>query len=429
MASRSRSSIRRSKNRIELNSGRYELELAGEKPGLKLSTERFTIKRGDVIVATVRHESTASATKPNAAPELMRGPEPEQVGEIACFESPHDFTHFVGMSPDSRRVVYTTAGEAKDGQWLPGTDPAIWIGDLDNPSHPRKIGLPSPSSVALSKDGRLVLTAGNDKMLRLWDIETGKSRLIRSEEGGIGQVAFAPDQLHAAYLMEGAIRLCDLKTGEVVMTLRGHPKIRCMFQFCDDGNRLVSAGIEDHTIRVWDLKTGDEVRPMQHGDGVISIAVFADSRRVLSASSDATIRVWDIETGRELRRIMGIANGNGWGGRVAVSPDGRRALFVADAGDQQPVWLWDLETGQAIHRFRRAQDLSGHSRFRPMVASRSRPAWTRPSAFGHCPRVARPVSCRPWSRRLISSVTPGPSMGSPSLRMDVASCPVPVMVR
>ncbi len=47
------------KNEVDLRSGRYDLELPVDKPGLRLSSEHFTIKRGDKTIVTVRREPPA----------------------------------------------------------------------------------------------------------------------------------------------------------------------------------------------------------------------------------------------------------------------------------------------------------------------------------------------------------------------------------
>jgi Leucine-rich repeat (LRR) protein len=69
------------KNKVELNSGNYELELQGDKPGLRLSTEKFTLKRGDRTVVTVSREpapESPSNEKPPAAPRpTVPAPTPE----------------------------------------------------------------------------------------------------------------------------------------------------------------------------------------------------------------------------------------------------------------------------------------------------------------------------------------------------------------
>src|SRR5262249_2179418 len=91
------------------------------------------------------------------------------------------------------------------------------------------------------------------------------------------------------------------------------------------------------------------IREMRHGNHVHGLAVFPDGRRALTGSCDRTIGVWDLETGQQLRRITGVANG--YGASVAVSPDGRRALFGVD----NTIPLSDLETGGEVAR------LEGHT--------------------------------------------------------------------
>jgi hypothetical protein len=55
---------------LVLNSGRYELKLDGERDGLRLSTETFTLKRGDKAIVTVRRVDSDSPR-----PGLDRHPE------------------------------------------------------------------------------------------------------------------------------------------------------------------------------------------------------------------------------------------------------------------------------------------------------------------------------------------------------------------
>jgi len=155
----------------------------------------------------------------------------------------------------------------------------------------------------------------------------------------LGAVAFSPDDQHAAYVCDMTIHLCDLKTGDELMSFRGHEARIAKVGFCAAGRRIVSCS-DDKTIRVWDVETGTELRRMAHGHGVSDLAIFPDGRRVLATSADSSI-VWDLETGRQVRRISRTASS------VAVSPDGRRALF----GEYMAVWLWDLERDEKIERW------------------------------------------------------------------------------
>ena len=60
-----------------------------------------------------------------------------------------------------------------------------------------------------------------------------------------------------------------------------------------------------------------------HKDWVHRVAITPDGRRAVSGSADSTVRVWDLETGQCLATLEGHTH-IVWG--VAVTPDGRRAI-------------------------------------------------------------------------------------------------------
>ena len=127
--------------------------------------------------------------------------------------------------------------------------------------------------------------------------------------------------------------------------------------FSPDGERALSGGL-DHTMRLWDVKTGKELRKFE-GDmeWVHSVAFCRNGKCVLSGSGglfqngqwvhgmDQTVRLWDVETGQELKRLEGHTD---WVDAVAFLPDGRRAL---SGSLDRSLRLWDLETGKEIRRF------------------------------------------------------------------------------
>ena len=72
-----------------------------------------------------------------------------------------------------------------------------------------------------------------------------------------------------------------------------------------DGRHVI-AGSADGAIRVWDLVSQQVLRPLTgHEDRVTALASMADGDRVVSASPDHTIRVWDVKTGEPLVTFAG----------------------------------------------------------------------------------------------------------------------------
>ncbi len=91
------------------------------------------------------------------------------------------------------------------------------------------------------------------------------------------------------------LRLCDAST----RTLRGHSGMVTCVAYSPDGRRLVSAGYDDATFRVWDVGSGQLIRSGGRSNRVICVAYSPDGRRIASGGgSDNTAQLWDAASGR-----------------------------------------------------------------------------------------------------------------------------------
>src|SRR5205807_10511606 len=67
-----------------------------------------------------------------------------------------------------------------------------------------------------------------------------------------------------------------------------------------DGKRVLTSS-EDKTLRLWDTRTGQQLRVFEdHTSSFRSAALSQDGKRVLSGSEDKSVRLWDADTGKEL---------------------------------------------------------------------------------------------------------------------------------
>jgi WD40 repeat protein len=129
--------------------------------------------------------------------------------------------------------------------------------------------------------------------------------------------------------MDHTVKVWDLDSGEEQRALRGHTFIVDSVALSADGRYVVSAS-RDQTVRVWDLGTGEEQRTLRgHTDGVTGVALSADGRYVVSTSYDHTVKVWELDTGKQAANFFG----NGALYCCATTPNGG-TFVIGDSGGQ-----------------------------------------------------------------------------------------------
>jgi WD40 repeat protein len=214
-------------------------------------------------------------------------------------------------------------------------------------------------SIVFSPDNKILAVSGYT-VIEMWDVVTWRKLQTFQNRNLDASIAFSPDGKILASssigeegrVWSGSIRLWDVASGSELKPLTGHAGLINSFAFSPDGRTIASAS-SDRTIKFWDVATSEELRTFAgHTSRVYSVAFSPDGRMLASGSADETVKLWDVATGKELTTLAGHRP---WIVKIAFSLDGKilttqsRAL-VAKIGDSI-VKLWDIETGRELKSF------------------------------------------------------------------------------
>ena len=177
---------------------------------------------------------------------------------------------------------------------------------------------------------------------------------------GVTSIAFSPT---GEWIVSGSedhtIKVWDLSSGKEIRTLAGHSAFVRSVALSSDGELLASAG--DDIIKLWDLETGEEIRTLSGHSSIVQRLVFSPDGKILaSAGNDKTIKLWNPNTGEVIRTLSGTNIIEA----LSFSPDGQT---IASGDWDSNVKLWNFNSGEEIRTF------SGHSKtIRGLSFSRDR---------------------------------------------------------
>lgn len=196
------------------------------------------------------------------------------------------------------------------------------------------------TAVAISNDGKLALSGSQDKTVKLWDLSSGKSIQTFYPKALPLSIAFSPDnKFFATESKNYNISLWSISKRKPLKVFKGHTAPISTISFSGGGQFLVS-GSQDQSAKIWDLKSGVNIRSLKAPGTIHSIFLESDGQHIqLASTSNNTI--WNIATG--VSKATFTSNPK-WE-KAIYSPDG---LYLLSTNSDQSLTLWNTKKKTAI---------------------------------------------------------------------------------
>jgi serine/threonine protein kinase/WD40 repeat protein len=347
---------------------RYQLEVLDRDADLVFHTDTFTVKRGDKVALSAWFERKKDVVGPVHREADIRAPAFRHPGTVfrAVFSPDATLLATTDGSPEVRiwdaatgrlRFVLREAkgvndvAFSKDGKFLAiavqDTEARIWDLQKREVVHTFKRHTAHIRCVGFNPKGDRLVTGGNDKTVRVWDIAEEKQLFDIEGPEQFLVAEFSPDgKKIVTSSANNQAHVWDAETGNKLSSFQGKifHWIQCS-HFDAEGNRVLCCGAEDDTVWVWDANTGKTVLKIPTCR-TFHAAFSPDGKRIASCGEtnkpdESSVRLWDAQTG-ELERPLNCPGKVHW---VAFSADGSR---LATAGEDGRIRLWDPASGDEL---------------------------------------------------------------------------------
>ncbi len=246
-------------------------------------------------------------------------------------------------------------------------------------------------ALSFSPDGHMLASAGYDKQIRIWDVNSGMLLTALRYHDAFYDIAFSTDGKNvAAASRDGTIQFFSLKTHKK-SSITSHFGTLLSIAFTDNGSHIISAG-EGERMEMWKTDFSSDIkRYNKHSTYIPAVALSSDGSLLASSGWDKTLILWNGNNETPIHQFRNLTavvytilfsnddtqlittDAKGWirvydtrkealliekqGHTSAInksvlSPDGR---ILATAGKDGTVRLWDFRTLRMLSMFQ------GHS--------------------------------------------------------------------
>eukprot|EP00127_Corallochytrium_limacisporum_P005980 Clim_evm57s215 gene=Clim_evmTU57s215 len=201
----------------------------------------------------------------------------------------------------------------------------------------------------------MILSASRDKSVIVWSLSPGDGdgeygypkRSLKGHGHFVSDVVISHDgQFALSGSWDHTLRLWDLSTGQTTRRFVGHTGDVLSVAFSSDNRQIVS-GSRDKSIKLWNTlgECKYTITEDCHSEWVscVRFSPSTDTPTIVSCGWDKLVKVWNLTTCKLQTNHIGHG---GYLNTVTVSPDGS---LCASGGKDGQAMLWDLNEGKHLY--------------------------------------------------------------------------------
>jgi WD40 repeat protein len=292
--------------------------------GLVSVAARPTAKAGSISTSTITVPPTPSVILPSNAALLS---------QVAFLPSPA-YLHTMAFSPDGR-ILAGGLGDGTVQLWdvLSASERAVLQGHAD-----------VVESIAFSPDSTLLASGSRDKTIRIWDVAKNTTVFVlQGHTRDVRNVVFSPDGtwLASASIIEALLWRVTTGAQTTILAegLAPGPEAPYHIAFRHDSAVVaVSAGVERHEIRLWNLKAGKRQDTFECYGRVTTVTFSPDGSMLACGTVNGIVELWKLASHEKLFSLHMD------GDHLKFSPDGK----IIAAQGWNTIRLRNISTGKEI---------------------------------------------------------------------------------
>lgn len=211
-------------------------------------------------------------------------------------------------------------------------------------------------TLAFSPSGDALISGGEDKLIKLWNMETKEDSKVKVFQGHtkpVWSVAFHPS---GSYIASGSddktLKLWNVLTRQCIDTVEAHKETIWSVAFHPNGNYIVTAS-RDNVVKLWKIKKTNnsdilsiegEPYKQREFDDWVRVVKFSPDGKYLAIINDKLIELLDPETFETLSSLDGLTNLDEHPQKIWSIVFSHSSNILASAGDAQSIQICQLDT-------------------------------------------------------------------------------------